>query len=502
MSFEDPSHSHSCHAKVSTLLGGRISVFYGKNETSPSPISWWIHLSVVTANAVSHLSLLEHVIKEPFCIHSSPQLKFPSLEVLSLDDNHLSDPSVFVSLSHLRCLKELNLDRNRISAVPYLRQAESRHFFLMEVPGELEAEKGQIECVMLQNEGDPDRMGEQSLPVPACTEPGGFSGKGLSYARQTLNYFTLQIADEAALLPVAFFPSLKELTFHNNPLTTTRSGQPPLLTWLLQHNLGIKLVRQKSPATERWHVSIPLKASRKVRRDGHRDHRGETLTAGLRVAQEELVGHMDPSRVGGKGGRGWRYSVQDEVGESDHLLSLLFSRLPQPSSLSLAPEQSCSSPRSSSGASSGLSPTAAEAAKAFVVPFSLWFTGIQKNVQALYQVLNHPLVYRDARARLDCVQKPFVPRRKHVRMPGPPARKTKAEILEGILVAMRNTLTFTEVPLGMFLRSQYLFLMVPQWQEKDGNTKVSLSPRVWQRWEWRVPPCPCTRTRLNALSPP
>lgn len=38
------------------------------------------------------------------------------------------------------------------------------------------------------------------------------------------NNFILQIADETALLPVAFFPCLKELTFHNNPLTTTRSG--------------------------------------------------------------------------------------------------------------------------------------------------------------------------------------------------------------------------------------------------------------------------------------
>lgn len=37
-------------------------------------------------------------------------------------------------------------------------------------------------------------------------------------------YFILQIADETALLPVAFFPCLKELTFHNNPLTTTRRG--------------------------------------------------------------------------------------------------------------------------------------------------------------------------------------------------------------------------------------------------------------------------------------
>uniref|UniRef100_A0A8B9P9Q9 Uncharacterized protein n=1 Tax=Apteryx owenii TaxID=8824 RepID=A0A8B9P9Q9_APTOW len=38
--------------------------------------------------------------------------------------------------------------------------------------------------------------------------------------------------------------------------------------------------------------------------------------------------------------------------------------------------------------------------------------GIQKNVQALNYLLKHPLVYRDSKARLDSVQKPYVPRKK------------------------------------------------------------------------------------------
>lgn len=56
--------------------------------------------------------------------------------------------------------------------------------------------------------------------------------------------------------------------------------------------------------------------------------------------------------------------------------------------------------------------TKKDAAKAFMVLFSLWFAGIQKNVQALYYILKHPLVYRDAKPRLDSVQKPYVPRKK------------------------------------------------------------------------------------------
>uniref|UniRef100_A0A8C0HP59 Uncharacterized protein n=1 Tax=Buteo japonicus TaxID=224669 RepID=A0A8C0HP59_9AVES len=91
-------------------------------------------------------------------------------------------------------LRELNLDRNRILAVPYLHQAESRQFFLhpvldgdsfraewykslsslwqqprlpqqedMEVPAELEGKKVQLDYVMLQNNRDADRTGEQRL---------------------------------------------------------------------------------------------------------------------------------------------------------------------------------------------------------------------------------------------------------------------------------------------------------------------------------------------------
>ena len=52
------------------------------------------------------------------------------------------------------------------------------------MPAELEAKKGQLEYVVLQNDRDPDRTGEQRLPLPARTETAGcFSGRGLSYVR-------------------------------------------------------------------------------------------------------------------------------------------------------------------------------------------------------------------------------------------------------------------------------------------------------------------------------
>ncbi|KFQ45104.1 X-ray radiation resistance-associated protein 1, partial [Nestor notabilis] len=500
-----------------------ISVFSGKNETSPSPIS------------------------------CSPQLKFPSLEVLALDDNRLSDPSVFVSLSHLCCLKELNLDGNRIPAVPYLRQAESRHFSLHpalghssfraqwyrslsslrrqsrpsqqesgEVPGELEAKRGQVGCVMLQDEGGPAGLGEQHLPVPACTATGGGSvGKGSVVPKEgepstskpllppstrrnvhapfpalrSLSLAFNKIADEAALLPVAFFPSLEELTFHNNPLTTTRSGQPPLLTWLLQHKLGIKLVRQKSPAAARWHFSIPLKASRKVtshlpkvtKRPWMLEAPAKTFLRTQLPSAVEAVGDAAPpgpaqpllpsssvtptssQRVvlGEEEGGSRPPAGSDEEDVASFFMTQVRPSLPlfccfeveDVSRPLQRPRAGARLEKRSEQREEGSSQVVPEQYKGYeellggdTDPDFIEPVGIQRNVQALYQVLNHPLVYRDARARLDCVQKPYVPRRKHVRMPGPPARKTKAEILEGILVAMRNTLTFTEVPLASVLQ--------------------------------------------------
>ncbi|NXE85097.1 XRRA1 protein, partial [Cochlearius cochlearius] len=476
----------------------------------------------------------------------SAHVRFPSLEVLSLDNNRLSDPSVFVSLSHLCSLRELNLDRNGISAVPYLYQAESRQFFLhpaldgdsfraewykslsslwqqprlpqqeeMEVPAELEAKKGQLEYVVLQNNRDPDRTGEQRPPLPACTET---AGEGEPSASKTLLAPSMcrdicapfpelkrlslafnKIAEETALLPVAFFPCLKELTFHNNPLTTTRSGTSPLLTRLLQHNLGIKLVRQKSLAVERWHFSIPLKASRKV--TSHlpkvtkqplmleapvKTFLWKQLPAAVETTRDAAPPSLaqplppispvtpasDRQTALGEGEGGHRpppSSAEEDVATffmtqvrpgckcsglqglsrndvSRPLLSPVAEGKLEKRSEQRGEESSQVVPQRYKGCEELLG---GDTDPDFIEP-----VGIQKNVQALYYILKHPLVYRDTKPRLDSVQKPYVPLKKHGRMPSPPARKTRAEVLEGILMAMRNTSTITEVPLASVLKKK------------------------------------------------
>ncbi|NWX21739.1 XRRA1 protein, partial [Aegotheles bennettii] len=478
----------------------------------------------------------------------SAHSRFPSLEVLWLDDNHLSEPSVFVSLSHLCSLRELNLDRNGISAVPYLHQAESRQFFLhpmldgdsfraqwykslsslrqqpwllqqedMEVPAELEEKKGQFECVMVQKDRDPDRTGEQHLPLPAHTDT-----MGLTYVREenpsalkTLPAPTMhkddrvpfselkklslafnKISDEAALLPVAFFPCLEELTFHNNPLTTTRRGTPPLLTRLLQHNLGIKLVQQKSLAMERWHFSIPLKASRQVTLhlpkvtkqplvleapaktflwkqlpvDAVRGASPPTpaqplspISSGTPAGSQHLAleeGEGESRSPPGPAEEGVASFFMTQV----RLLGIPFfcsfevEDVPRPH---LRPMAEGGLEKRSEQSMEGSSQVVPERYKGYeellggdTDPDFIEPVGIQKNVQALYYTLKHPLVYRDTKPHLESLQKPYVPWKRRGRMPNPPARKTRAEVLEGILMSMRNTSTITEVPLASVLQKR------------------------------------------------
>ncbi|NWH50010.1 XRRA1 protein, partial [Fregata magnificens] len=475
----------------------------------------------------------------------SAHLRFPSLELLLLDDNRLSDPSIFVSLSHLCSLRELNLDRNGISAVPYLHQAESRQFFLhptldsdsfraewykslsslwqqrrlpqqedMEVPAELEMKKGQLEYVVLQNNRDPDRTevvfnsGSQEHPVLVVPREGESSALKPLLAPSTrrdirapfpaLKHLSLafnKISDETALLPVAFFPCLKELTFHNNPLTTTQRGQPLLLTQLLQHNLGIKLVRQKSLAMERWHFSIPLKASRKV--TSHlpkvtkqplmleapvKTFLWKRLPAAVETARgaaplspaqplppvssttpagnwRTVLGEGDPRPPPGSAEEDVASFFMTQVRLGFPLFCCF--EVEDGSRPLLRPVAESRLEKRSEQSGEGSSQVVPERYKGYeellsgdTDPDFIEPVGIQKNVQALYNILKHPLVYRDTKPRLDSVQKPYVPRKKHGRMPGPPARKTRAEVLEGILMAMRNTSTITEVPLASVLQKR------------------------------------------------
>ncbi|XP_042314780.1 X-ray radiation resistance-associated protein 1 isoform X2 [Sceloporus undulatus] len=257
------------------------------------------HLKVLhlTANGLNSLPLDLAVSESEGC------QRFPALEVLLLDDNYLSHPNVFVSLANLQKLKQLNLDRNGIKEVPYLHHVGNSCFSIHPLSAKSGIREGlrsrrnagkrfrqdgplkrseMPEYIVLQNSKDPDRTEVVFpfwTPEPSIQEPSPSpypdpkvssvnDDPEFTLPLSELRFLSLannQIEHEEDLLAVALFPSLTELTFYGNPFTTSRSGDPPLLTSFLQNKLGIKLVRKKIPKLEKPRLFIPVKANRKVK---------------------------------------------------------------------------------------------------------------------------------------------------------------------------------------------------------------------------------------------
>ncbi|XP_042543887.1 X-ray radiation resistance-associated protein 1 isoform X3 [Dipodomys spectabilis] len=91
--------------------------------------------------------------------------------------------------------------------------------------------------------------------------------------------------------------------------------------------------------------------------------------------------------------------------------------------------------------------------------------GIQKNAQALQRMLKYPLLCRSSKPKLDSIQKPYIPKRKRAaRVPVPPPQKTRAQVLDNILIRMRDPRNVTEAPLGAVLRRRREQRLVTQKQ--------------------------------------
>ncbi|XP_017740742.1 PREDICTED: X-ray radiation resistance-associated protein 1 isoform X3 [Rhinopithecus bieti] len=81
--------------------------------------------------------------------------------------------------------------------------------------------------------------------------------------------------------------------------------------------------------------------------------------------------------------------------------------------------------------------------------------GIQKNAQALQHMLKHPLLCHSSKPKLDTLQKPYVPKEKRAqRIPIPPPRKTRTQLLDDIFIRLRDPRNITEAPLGAVLHRQ------------------------------------------------
>ncbi|XP_047733911.1 X-ray radiation resistance-associated protein 1 isoform X4 [Prionailurus viverrinus] len=491
-------------------------------------------------------------------------LRFPVLETLMLDDNKLSSPNCFASLAGLRRLKKLSLDQNRIFRIPYLQQVQLQdgsgdwargrgspqkvpQSMLQPKSWMFEASDEQPDYTVLPMKKDVDRTEvvfssypgfSTSEETKVCALPPIFKilpVKSLKARNQTLappfpelRYLSLaynKIAKEDAILPVALFPSLCELIFHNNPLVAHTRGVPPLLKTFLQEHLGIHLIRRKT-VKAKHHILMPRKDSRKVKTQvpkvpkqplilhhlsvptikspskempeseaaptkelsttrssplepempiegleglslSHRPfvplppicsdstvHSEETMSH-----QSNRPGHLSPDHLSDEDTKSTESIFLTQVSglpssvhqKDDSAVKEEEQRPPRtaPREVKRAWRKlpSASLPSKYRGYEELLT---AKPDPAFIEP-----KGIQKNTQALQYVLKHPLLFRSSKPRLDTLQKRYVPKEKRAqRIPIPPPRKTRAQLLDDILIRMRDPRNITEAPLGAVLRQR------------------------------------------------
>ncbi|XP_070346800.1 X-ray radiation resistance-associated protein 1 isoform X7 [Equus asinus] len=489
-------------------------------------------------------------------------LRFPALETLMLDDNELSNPNCFASLAGLRRLKKLSLDQNRIFRIPYLQQVQLRDGSGDWVGGRgsprkstlqpkswiFESSDEQPDYTVLPMKKDVDRTEvvfssypgfSTSETTKVCALPPIFEVlpvKSLKARNQTLappfpelRYLSLaynKIAKEDAILPVALFPSLCELVFHNNPLVAHTRGLPSLLKSFLQERLGIHLIRRKTvkakhhilmPQKDSWKVKTqvpkvpkqplivyhlpvtPVKSSSKEMLESVAGLTGEPSTvksttlepempveglAGLSLSHRTFVPlppicsdstvHSEETTAHQSDTAGCLspepHQSDEDTKSTESIFLTQVSGLPA-STLERgvsetkekdqrpppkAPREvkrtrrkriSASLPSKYRGYEELLT---AKPDPAFIEP-----KGIQKNAQALQHMLKHPLLYRSSKPKLDTLQKHYVPKeRRAQRIPIPPPRKTRAQLLDDILIRMREPRNITEAPLGAVLQQR------------------------------------------------
>uniref|UniRef100_A0A7N4Q048 X-ray radiation resistance associated 1 n=1 Tax=Sarcophilus harrisii TaxID=9305 RepID=A0A7N4Q048_SARHA len=421
-------------------------------------------------------------------------LRFQALETLILDDNKLSHPSCFASLAGLRRLKKLSMEQNKIFRIPYLQQVQLPKYCDESTKGkngsqketnpkqklsqgmngaflESKSGKGQPDYAILSMKRDVDRT-EVIFP--------SFPG-----------YSSNQISNEDALLPVALFPSLNELIFHNNPLVLHTKGDPPLLYSFLQKRLGISLIRKPTEKLKRPHILIPQKSNRKVRSQIPKVLKAPII---LELPTQEVPDtpaptmsrraftplppiHSSTSTVFTKEDSLKTATSSEMTGSDicsdDDVKSVESFFMTQVTKVQKTPrrhkeakpseedkrvkieEREAKKPRKVSATLSERYRGYEELLQTSPDPSFVEPMGIQQNVKALYNILKHPLIYRSSKAKLDAFQNPYCPKEKQIpRSKIPTPRKTRAQLLEEILYQMRNPQQIVDSPLSSVLRKR------------------------------------------------
>ncbi|XP_050612084.1 X-ray radiation resistance-associated protein 1 isoform X2 [Macaca thibetana thibetana] len=401
-------------------------------------------------------------------------LRFPALETLMLDDNRLSNPSCFASLAGLRRLKKLSLDENRIIRIPYLQQVQlsdesvdwnggggspqkEPQFMLQSKPRMLEDSDEQLDYTVLPMKKDVDRTGVPPLLKSFLQERLGIH----LIRRKTVKpkHHVLMSRKESRKVKTEIPKVPKQpLVLHHPQVTTNKSPSKDMLE--PEAELAEDLPTTKSTFVE---SEMPTESLEGLSLSRRTFVPLPPICSDSTVHSEETLSHLSDTAV--------RLSPEHPSDEDSKSTESIFltqvSELPSSiihkDDLELkekdqkkpptAPREvkvtrrkltTASLPSKYHGYEELLT---AKPDPAFIEP-----KGIQKNAQALQHMLKHPLLCHSSKPKLDTLQKPYVPKEKRAqRIPIPPPRKTRTQLLDDIFIRLRDPRNVTEAPLGAVL---------------------------------------------------
>ncbi|CAK6953766.1 X-ray radiation resistance-associated protein 1 [Scomber scombrus] len=427
-------------------------------------IGWLPCLKILhlTGNQLHHLppnlgSLNQDSTQQPT---KEEVTQFNSLEVLMLDDNKLSS-GVLNSLANLKRLKHLNLQGNCISEVPYLHltgcsdpaqasieeQAEEEGLAHPE-PNPNHDENFKRAVQISQKENFEEYCKGSSLPLPEL---------------QSLNLADNKIAKEEALLAVVLFPMLREIDIHCNPLTTKRSGDPPLLTHYLKERRGITIKRKKTSEV----VKLPLKVST--------DPKWKVKERILKVSKRALMRdapcpnqtQAEEGEVTTPGSEGKNNGEETLRENTEHFFVTQASDIPEYECELQSDEEETaeSEKRNENDAISEKFRCCKMLMDAKPNPDVVETIGIQTAVRMLEHTLKNLNVYRDSKPKLDSIQTPYREREKRVKeLPAQRTIKQPTERVDEMIKEIKGSKTIKEASLNIVIHGT----SVNKQEQKEG----------------------------------
>uniref|UniRef100_A0A8D2ITF5 Uncharacterized protein n=1 Tax=Varanus komodoensis TaxID=61221 RepID=A0A8D2ITF5_VARKO len=239
--FEEFNSVAYINATENLLTLGKecIAILVGLNiGTSSSPGLLILDLSynnlspedVQALGVLPHLKVLHLTVSA--ATHGNHIGLFPALEVLLLNDNHLSHPNVFVSLQGDLTPQGVGDARGQAPALGHRPACQAQS---------MRKSRG---CCPSRGSGRISFPWRSCLPSAALSQP--------TVCRTWIR--------EAELASWPLHQGIHSLRFPRSPT----AGDPPLLTSFLQNKLGIKTIRKKVSKPEKPRLFIPIKANRKV----------------------------------------------------------------------------------------------------------------------------------------------------------------------------------------------------------------------------------------------